>query len=220
MAEMEPDGEPRDRRLSASLLAAVGAVATLGGAFAISRRRRRAQLAAHEAALRELAAELNAEFEPSVPGPSGPDFPRMTAVQRGRRVVVDTEVAGATTGYRLLTRATAEHKARISGFVVVREETALTRVADALGLADVQVGEAAFDNRFEVTSDLPDAANLLQPEVRDTLLAARFESVVIRQDEVTVRQLGPLTEVEELRQLMKLAVDVAEWLETLNGGTA
>jgi hypothetical protein len=29
-----------------------------------------------------------------------------------------------------------------------------------------------------------------------------------------------VTEVEELRQLMKLAVDVAEWLETLNGGTA
>ncbi len=64
-------------------------------------------------------------------------------------------------------------------------------------------------------SDEPDAAELLHPEVRDALLASSFESVVIRQGEVTVRQVGPVTDPEKLRQGIQLAVEVAEWLETL-----
>ena len=46
-------------------------------------------------------------------------------------------------------------------------------------------------------------------------MGATFESVVIRPGEVIVRQRGPLTTTAALRQTLKLAVDIAEWLETL-----
>lgn len=216
MAEMEPEeGERRGRRLPIGAVAAAGA-ATILGALAFSKTRQRTRLRAHEQALDGLAEEMGAEFTPSRPGtPEGPDFPSMSGRDRDRGVRIDTEVGGSALSYQIFTRATAEHTAPVDGFVVIREETLLTRMADSLGLADIQVGEPAFDDRFEVTSDLADAGRLLQPEVRDALLASTFESVVIRQGEVTVRQNGPVADLEVLRQSLKLAVDVAEWLETL-----
>ncbi|MBI3948739.1 MAG: hypothetical protein HY321_22710 [Armatimonadetes bacterium] len=214
MAELEPEEEPRGRRIPAGAIALAG-VAAAAGALFFSRRRHTARVSEHENALRRLAEEIRGELTPAQPGsPQGPDFPSLAGTHRGRPVRVDTEVAGTPLNYQCLTRTTAEHAAPVAGFVIIREETILTRMADRLGLTDVQVGESAFDDRFEVTSDLPDAVRLLQPEVRDALLAARFESCVIRQGEVTVRQVGPVVGTEPLRQSLKLAVDIAEWLET------
>ncbi|HHX41419.1 MAG TPA: hypothetical protein GX715_15765 [Armatimonadetes bacterium] len=216
MAEMEPErDERRGQRLPVGMIAAAG-TATLLGALAFNKTRQRARLRAHEQVLEEVARELGAQFTPSRPGtPAGPDFPSLSGKSDDREVRIDTEVGGSGFSYQILTRATAAHAAPVNGFVVIREETLLTRMADHLGLADIQVNEPAFDDRFEVISDEPDAAELLHPEVRDALLASSFESVVIRQGEVTVRQVGPVTDPEKLRQGIQLAVEVAEWLETL-----
>ncbi len=222
MAEREPDKQRRDDEgaakccgLRPAVVAAAG-VATALGALAFSRVRRVGRARGHEVALAQLAEETGCQFTPSEPrNRQGPDFPAMAGTHRGRQVRVETEVSGSPLNYHFHTQATAEHTAPVEGFAIVREETFLTRVADRFGLADIQVGEPAFDDRFEVVSDLDDAARLLQPEVRDALMAARFESFTIRQGEVTVRQEGPVTDLEALRQSLKLAVDVAEWLETL-----
>lgn len=216
MAEMEPEEEERrSRRLPTGAIAAAG-IATVLGTLAFSKTRQRTRLRAHEQALEGLAREMGASFIPARPDtPEGPDFPSMSGKSRDRGVRIDTEVGGNALNYQILTRATADHAAPVDGFVVIREETLLTRMADSLGLADIQVGEPAFDDRFEVTSDLADAGKLLQPEVRDALLASTFESVVIRQSEVTVRQNGPVADPDALRRSLKLAVDIAEWLETL-----
>ncbi|HOM82322.1 MAG TPA: hypothetical protein PLU39_15155 [Armatimonadota bacterium] len=216
MAEKEPErDERRGQRLPVGMIAAAGA-ATLLGALAFNKTRERVRLRAHEQVLEELAQELGAQFTPSRSGaPTGPDFPSLTMKSDDREVRIDTEVGGSGLSYQILTRATATHTAPVEGFVVIREETLLTRMADHLGLADIQVNEPAFDDRFEVISDQADAAALLHPEVRDALMASSFESVVIRQGEVTVRQIGPVTDPEKLRQSIQLAVDIAEWLETL-----
>lgn len=219
MAELEPEEEPRGRCFPAGALAAAGVAAAAVGAVVLSRGRQRGRIQAHSAALKQLAEETGCEFTPAQPGaPQGPDFPALAGVFNGRAVRIDTEVASGAVGYQILTRFTAEHQAPMTGFIIVREETMLTRMADRLGLADVQVGEAAFDDRFEVTSDIPDAVRYLQPEVRDALLSARFESFVIRQGEVTLRQVGPVTQREALQQSLALAMDVADWLETLLPG--
>jgi hypothetical protein len=216
MSELEPQEEQRCGRGAPKGAIAAAAVAAALGAVAFSRTRQRVRLSAHQQALRELAEETGCQFTPAQPNdPQGPDFPTLEGLHRDRQVRLDTEVAGASLGLRLLTRATARHSAPVPGFVVIREETLTTRMADHLGLADIQVGEPAFDDRFEVTSDVPEAADLLQPEVRDALMGATFESVVIRPGEVIVRQRGPLTTTAALRQTLKLAVDIAEWLETL-----
>lgn len=215
MSEHEPEKEAGQGRRVPGAAVAMGGVATAAGLLLLSRRRRAARVRAHERALRELAAEMGGDLTPAQPeSPRGPDFPSLTGTHRGRSIRIGTEVVGRPLRYQCLTRVVAEHTAPVEGFVVIREETALTRMADRLGLADVQVGEAAFDQRFEVVSDLPDAARLLQPEVRDALLAARFESCVIRQGEVVLRQFGPVANAQGLRQLLELAVDIAEWLET------
>lgn len=216
MSELEPQDEARrSRGLPKGAVAAAGLAAALG-ALAVSRTRRRVRLYAHQQALRELAEETGCHFTPARPDtPQGPDFPILEGRHRDRQVRIDSEVAGPAFGYQILTRATASHTAPVPGFVVVRHETLVTRAADRLGLADIQVGEPAFDDRFEVVSDVPDAASLLQPEVRDALMAASFESVVIRPHEVIVRQIGPVPDLPTLRQTLKLAVDIAEWLETL-----
>lgn len=215
MAELESEEKQCCRRLPVGAIVAGGVAAGLSAAV-ISRARNRARQQAHEDALKALADEYGCEFVAAEPNSGkGPDFPSLSGMLRGRNVRIETEVAGRGMETHLLTRAVAAHTAPIGGFIVIREETLLTRIADHLGLADIEVGEPEFDKRFEIASDMDDAPRLLQPEVRDALLCAVFESVVLRDGEVIVRQRGPVADAETLRQTLKLAIDLAEWLEML-----
>lgn len=213
MAELEPEGQDRGCSFPKSALVAAGAAVTLAS-VALARSMSRARLQAHALTLQQVAEDTGLTYMPAQPySKDGRDFPMLSGAFHGRNARMETEIAGTSIHNHLLNSVTISHNAPVAGFVIVRGENILTRMADHMGLADIQVGEAAFDQRFEVISDLPDAAQLLPPEVRDALLAASFESFVIRQGEITVRQHGPVVNKDLLLQSLHLAVDVAELLE-------
>ena len=100
-------------------------------------------------------------------------------------------------------------------------ENFLTRIATALGLQDIRVGDPAFDQAFIVRSNDPAyAAAALLPEIRARLLAERPSGarghLAIKDGEVRYAEAGALdneARVTRLAGMLETVCDLAEVAE-------
>ena len=100
-------------------------------------------------------------------------------------------------------------------------ENFLTRIATALGLQDIRVGDPAFDQAFIVRSNDPAyAAAALLPEIRSRLLAERPSGgrghLTIKDGEVRYAEVGAFdneARVMRLADMLEVVCDLAEVAE-------
>jgi hypothetical protein len=100
-------------------------------------------------------------------------------------------------------------------------ENFLTRIATALGLQDIRVGDPAFDQTFIVRSNDPAyAAAALLPEIRARLLAERplgaRGHLAIKDGEVRYAKAGAFNDearVTRLAGMLEVVCDLAEVAE-------
>jgi hypothetical protein len=191
----------------------------IGFAIVMIRRQQRQTLENLTKLANRLGLELNRQpaklgFEPT---------PSVEGRHRGRPV----RFFAYTTGSGKSRRAWSAVSAAVPGagaFVLeLVPENFLTRVATALGMQDIQIGDPTFDRAFIVRSnDAASAAAALLPEIRARLIAA-FPRVF--GGELTVKAgavryaegggLGDAACVARLEAMLEMVCDLAEVAEAL-----
>jgi hypothetical protein len=160
--------------------------------------------------LKRQPAKLGFEPTPTLEGP-----------HRGRPVRFFNYTTGSGKSRRVWSAVSAAVPGAGAFVLELAPENFITRVATALGMQDIQIGDPTFDRAFIIRSnDAAAAAAVLLPEIRTRLLAA-FPRVVcgeltVKGGEVRYAEVGGLGDaasVARLADMLEIACDLAEVAE-------
>jgi hypothetical protein len=105
----------------------------------------------------------------------------------------------------------------------LKREGGLTKIVRFFGVKDVEMGDAAFDDAFKITTDDPSRLQqLLTPSVRSGLfrLMASFPSVVISEDHIGMTPTGLEKNPDRLESVVRRLVGTAQLLASPSGGVS
>jgi hypothetical protein len=180
-----------------ALVMAAGAVAAVAFGVRVQRKQRRAQ----EEVWSRAAALLGGRYAPRGTSFWRPAPARIEAeLEHGVAVVVDHYTVSTGKSSVTFTRLQAQAPGAGELSVTLREEGTMAAIGKALGLADIDTGDPAFDTRFLFRSgDVPLARAWVDPRARAALLAMPASyTVALKDGQVIARRRGIEMDVEGL----------------------
>lgn len=170
----------------------------------------------YEKSLQQFASEIGCRYIKE----GALKEPKVAGVYRGREISLEahTEYHGSDSEDRYsvtYTRASARHSAGLKEEMGVLRRGPLTWGSGIAGIKSVSI-EPAFDKEYMVTCrDEPAARSLFDVEIQHKMmgLSARLRRVFIQKESVLCEMPGHVSGKQNLRNLLDLAVDMAERLE-------
>lgn len=173
--------------------------------------------------LTSLASRLGLELKRQPARLGFEPTPTVEGRHHGRPVRFFTYTTGSGKSRRTWSAVSAAGSGTGPFTLELAPENPLTRIAAALGMQDIQVGDPAFDRAFLVRSnDAAGAAAALLPEIRTGLLGAFPRGVgarlTVKGGEVRYAESGALGDaacVARLESMLAVVCDLAEVAEAL-----
>ena len=195
----------------ATLLALVG----LAGFFGLSiwwairaGTKQREQVAAR---FRGAAESLGADFDPGEASFFRQRPPSLSLTAEGTRVLVDSYVVSSGKSSTTFSRVRCPWALQPGPALHVRKEHVFHGIGKALGMQDLVVGDASFDEAYVIKG--PDPATLRRVVDADTRQALLFQlprwELRADSEEVVMKRIGYTDSVQELVEVVRVALAVA-----------
>jgi hypothetical protein len=171
--------------------------------------------------LTAVAGRLGLELKRQPPKLGFEPTPTVKGTHRGRNVRFFSYTTGSGKNRTAWCAVSAASGSTGSFTLDLCPENFLTRIATTLGMQDLSIGDAAFDEAFMIKSNDPAAAAaMLLPEIRARLLAQRQPTVngnlSVKDGEVRYAEHGSFdsaARVDRMAAMLELACDLAEVTE-------
>lgn len=140
---------------------------------------------------------------------------RVTGLYRGHGLTLDTFTRSSGRHSETYTRIMLSASNPSNLALTIYEEGVMSKVGKALGMQDIQVGDADLDRRFIIKGRPEDAVvNLLASgSLRQRLLDARSLNLTLNGDQVRFEARGVELDTGRLQSLFDLMSDLAEAVE-------
>jgi hypothetical protein len=146
---------------------------------------------------------------------------RVTGMYRGHGLVLDTFTRSSGKSSQTYTRIVLSANNPSDLSLAIYEEGVMSKIGKALGMQDIQLGDADLDQRFIIKGRPEEAiVNLLAfGSLRQKLLDARSLNLALDGQQVHFEERGVELDIGRLQFLFDLMSDLAEAIERA-GGTA
>lgn len=171
---------------------------------------------ARQRAWSELAARTGLTLEPA--GFLGLRL-CVTGDYRGHTLTLDTFTRSSGKNSTTYTRIVLSVNNTASLRLALYEENILSPLGKALGVQDIQVGDAELDRRFMIKGQPEDVivSLLTFGGLRDKLLQARSLNLKVEGQELHFEKRGVESDVDRLQFLFDLLSELAEAIERVGG---
>ncbi len=140
---------------------------------------------------------------------------RVTGTYRGHGLILDTFTRSSGKNSQTYTRILLSANNPSNLALAIYEEGVMSKVGKALGMQDIQVGDADLDRRFIVKGRPEDAVvNLFAfGNLRQRLLDARSLNLTLNGDQVRFEARGVELDIGRLQSLFDLMSELADAVE-------
>jgi hypothetical protein len=147
--------------------------------------------------------------------------PTVGGTYRGRPLQLYTFTRGSGRSKSTYTAVSIATNSPAGWSLSLRPERWYDPLAKSLGMKDVEIGDAMFDQRFRVNANPPEIAIAVlrgNEVLRSTLMQAPPFNIELKSGFVQHNQRGFESNIERLEALFNVMSDVADAVETVAGG--
>ncbi len=141
--------------------------------------------------------------------------PKASGTYRGHSLLLESFTRGAGRSRTTYTRLAVAVDNRSDINLGLYQEGMFSKIGKAFGSQDIQVGDPEVDQKFIIRSKPEEFAMRLFSSVnlRSKLLQLRPVNIVMAGSQLTYERVGTMTDLEQLRFLADLLLDLGDFIE-------